>query len=332
MRETGNPFNLTSNAFGIVLVLSGMVLLSTMDATVKYVVEGGISVMQMLAMRSWLVVPLLILWMVLNGGFRQLKTDKPFLHFLRVFFGFGAPFFFFNAISQMELAEATVVFFSASFIMTALSIPILKERVGIHRWGSIALGFTGVVIAADLTGEAFNVGALYYFAAAISYSLMMIITRLIGNSEGTFKLLFYFHLWGGLVSSTAVLLGIGGLAYAPIELSFSMQGWGGIALITVLVIVGHYGLMRAFSIAPIGLLAPYEYSIILTAAFFGYIIWGHVPAANFWVGAALVVLSGIYMVYREIKVKDLGDVTADISGNAGPVVAPIPPSISVDKD
>ena len=332
MRETGNPFNLTSNAFGIVLVLSGMVLLSTMDATVKYVVEGGISVMQMLAMRSWLVVPLLILWMVLNGGFRQLKTDKPFLHFLRVFFGFGAPFFFFNAISQMELAEATVVFFSASFIMTALSIPILKERVGIHRWGSIALGFTGVVIAADLTGEAFNVGALYSFAAAISYSLMMIITRLIGNSEGTFKLLFYFHLWGGLVSSTAVLLGVGGLAYAPIELSFSMQGWGGIALITVLVIVGHYGLMRAFSIAPIGLLAPYEYSIILTAAFFGYIIWGHVPATNFWVGAALVVLSGIYMVYREIKVKDLGDATADISASVGPVAAPIPPSISVDKD
>ena len=331
MRETEHPFNLSSNTFGIVLVLIGMILLSAMDATVKYVVEGEISVMQMLAMRSWLVIPLLVIWMLLNGGFRQLKTHKPGLHFLRVFFGFGAPFFFFNAISRMSLAEATVIFFSASFIMTALSIPILKEHVGIHRWGSIALGFSGIIIASDMTNGFFNVGAFYSFAAAISYSFMMIITRLIGNAEGTFKLLFYFHLWGGLVSTASVLLGIGGLAYAPIELSFSMQGWGGIMVITVLVIVGHYGLMRAFSIAPIGLLAPYEYSILLTSAFFGYIIWGHVPAVNFWVGAVLVVLSGVYLVYREIKIKKLEGVTADMDISAGPVAAPVPPSISVDN-
>ena len=337
MRETNNPFNLSSDAFGIVLVLAGMVLLSAMDATVKYVVEGGISVMQMLAMRSWLVVPLLLLWMMLSGGIKQLKTDKPLLHFLRVFFGFGAPFFFFNAISLMSLAEATVIFFSASFIMTALSIPILKEQVGIHRWGSIALGFSGIIIASDITNELFNVGALYSFAAALSYSLMMIITRLIGSREGTFKLLFYFHLWGGLVSSASVLLGVGGLTYVAVEFPLSvqdvaMQGWGGIALITVLVIAGHYGLMRAFSIAPVGLLAPYEYSILLTSAFFGYIIWGHVPAANFWAGAALVVLSGVYLVYREIRVKKLEGVTVDMSGSAGPVAVPIPPSISVDSE
>ena len=335
MRETANPFNLTPNTLGIVLVLIGMVLLSAMDATVKYVVEEGISVMQMLAMRSWLVVPLLALWMIWGGGLSQLKTGKPGLHFLRVFFGFGAPFFFFNAITRMSLAEATVIFFSASFIMTALSIPILKERVGVHRWAAIALGFTGIIIASDLinglTSEIFNSGALYSFAAALSYSFMMIITRLIGNTEGTFKLLFYFHLWGGVVSTATVMFGIGGVVYMPVDFNFSMAGWGGISLITALVITGHYGLMRAFSIAPVGLLAPYEYSILLTSTFFGYIIWGHVPATNFWIGAALVVLSGVYLVYREIKIKKLEGITADMEISAGPVAAPVPPSISVNN-
>lgn len=331
MSNTENPFNLSSNTFAIILIVGGMFTLSAMDATVKYVVEGGISVLQMLAMRSWIVVPVLALWMMFNGGVKQLYTGKPLMHFLRVFFGFGAPFFFFNAISILELAEATVIAFSATFIMTALSVPILKEHVGVHRWGAILFGFGGIVIATDPTSDIFNIGALYAILAALSYSIMMIITRLIGNTEGTFKLLFYFHLWAGLVSTGSVLLGLGGLVYEPVEFSLSMVGWGGIMAISAFVITGHYGIMRAFSIAPVGLIAPYEYSILLSAAFFGYMIWGHVPQPNFWAGATLVVLSGVYLVMREIKLKKLAGVTANMGGSAGPVAAPIPPSVSIDN-
>ncbi len=343
MSGSGNPSSgMSSNTLGIVLILLAVALLSSMDATVKLILEDGLSVMQMLAMRSWLVLPLLLVWMFARGGVSQLATAHKGLHFLRVFFGFGAPFFFFNAITILPLPEATVVFFSSTFIMTALSVPLLKEHVGIHRWSAIAVGFIGIVVAVNPTGDVLNVGALYAFAAAISYSMMMVLNRMIGNREGTFKLLFYFHAWIGLVSTTVVLAGIGGVTLRPEVLLpgtvGSMAGWGGIVAITVLVIIGHYCMMRAFSIAPVGLVAPFEYSAILWSTLFGYVIWNHVPGSHFWAGAMLVVASGSYMVYREARLKKLATATdamaSDIiiEGPPGPSPVPVPPSIAAKTD
>ncbi len=332
MRETENPFNLSSNTLGIILIVLGVAILSTMDATVKLILESGISVMQMLAMRSWLVLPLLVIWMLFNGGFSQLKTHKPGLHFLRVFFGFGAPFFFFNALNILSLPEATVIFFSSTFIMTALSVPILKEKVGIHRWSSIIVGFIGIIIATNPNGDMLNLGAIYALCAAISYSLMILITRLIGNTEGTLKMLFYFHAWLGLVSTLVVLIGINDEQLKPILFEFSSNGWGAIMVITVLVIAGHYCMMRAFSIAPVGLIAPFDYTALLWSTFLGFVIWNHIPGISFWIGSLVVVSSGIYLVMREIKIKKLQNAKASIISGAGPIDAPVPPSISSEHD
>lgn len=325
-----------SNVVGVGLSILGILLLSSMDAVVKNLLEGGLSVMQMLAMRSWVVLPLLIAWGLARGGLGSFRTTKKAQHFIRVFCGFGAPFFFFNSLTTLHLADATVIFFSATFIMTALSVPILKEKVGIHRWGAIAVGFIGILIANNPSGDFLNIGTLYAFAASISYSLMILFTRKTGSDEGTFKMLFYFHAWIGLVATVSLGLGLDGLTFVAIEMSSEITGAGGILAITALVIAGHVCLIKAFSMAPIGLLAPFEYLGILWAAFFSYMGWGYVPQSQFWLGAALVIASGIYMVFREIKVKKMSNApigpVADLVADAGPMVAPVPPSIAVEHD
>ncbi len=325
-----------SNVVGVGLSILGILLLSSMDAVVKNLLEGGLSVMQMLAMRSWVVLPVLVIWGLSRGGLETFKTQKKAQHFVRVFCGFGAPFFFFNSLTTLHLAEATVIFFSATFIMTGLSVPILKEKVGVHRWSAIVVGFIGILIANNPSGDVLNMGALYAFAAAISYSLMILFTRKTGSGEGTFKMLFYFHAWIGLVASVSLGLGLGGLEFMALNMTPQLTGAGGIVLITVLVIAGHVSLIKAFTIAPIGLLAPFEYLGILWSAFYSYLGWGYVPSSQFWIGASLVIASGIYMVFREIKVKKLGRApigpVADLVAEAGPMAAPIPPSISVDRD
>ena len=321
-----------NNVVGVTLVVFGVLFLSAMDALIKNLIENGFSVVQIMAMRSWTVVPVLLLWGVSSaGGIAQLKTKQKGLHFLRVLFGFGAPFFFFQSLTTLHLADATVIFFGATFIMTGLSVPILKEKVGIHRWSAIAIGFIGILIANNPGGEVFNIGSIYAFSSSLCYSLMMIISRKLGRSEGTFKLLFFFHAWIGIVSSVALLSGLGGVQFVPVEMEFSFTGAGVVLGLSALVIGGHFCLMRAFTIAPIGLLASFEYSGILWATFFGFIGWGYRPGLNFWIGASLVALSGIYVVMREIKVKKMDDANATMIDGSGPVAAPIPPSVSVDK-
>ena len=322
-----------NNVAGVALVVFGVFLLSTMDALIKNLVENGFSVVQIMAMRSWMVLPVLLVWGVVSaGGMGQLKTEQKGLHFLRVLFGFGAPFFFFQSLTTLHLADATVIFFGATFIMTGLSVPILKEKVGIHRWSAIAIGFIGILIANNPGGEVFNIGSIYAFVSSLCYSLMMITSRKLGAGEGTFKLLFFFHVWIGFVSSISLWLGLGGVQFVPVEMEFSFTGAGVVLGITALVIGGHFCLMRAFSIAPIGLLASFEYSGILWAALFGFIGWGYKPEINFWFGASLVVASGIYVVMREIKVKKIDEASTAMIDSSGPVVTPTPPFTSVDGE
>ena len=323
-----------SNLIGIALILFAVVLLSVMDGAMKHLIESGLSVVQILAVRSWIVVPLLLLWLPWAGGLSALKTSRIGLHLVRVVVGFGAPFFFFNSLKYLPLADATVIFFGSSFIMTALSVPILKEKVGAHRWTAIGIGFIGIAIAANPAGEVFNVGAFYSLGASLSYSLMMLITRLMGRGEGTFKMVFFFHVWIGLASTALVASGLGGVTFHPIDMAVSMDALGGILVVTVLVIGGHVCLMRAFTMAPVGLLAPFEYSAILWSALIGYLVWADVPEMNFWGGALLVVTSGVYLAHRENKLRKRDGAGAgdDVSAGVGPLPAPVPSSVRSEAD
>lgn len=296
---------------GIALILAAMGFLSVMDATVKTLMDDGMAVVQMLALRSWMIVPVMAVWMGNRGGVASFKTGQVKLHLLRVVLGTGAPLFFFSALKTLPLADATTIFFGATFIMTALSVPVLGEKVGPHRWLAVALGFIGVMIAMRPSGALIDVGALYAFGASVAYSLFMLATRKLGAGEGTVKQVLYFHAWLGIVSTAALPF-----VYRP----FTGDEVLVIVVIGGLVVAGHLCMTRAFALAPVALLAPFEYTTLVWATILGYLFFGDFPGPYTVAGATLIVLSGLYLVYRESRTGGL---------KRSPVPSPAP-SVSED--
>jgi len=279
-----------TNMQGIVLILVGALLLTVMDGVIKQLLESDLSVLQILAVRSWLVIPFMVLWSWRALPTGALRTNRPALHFVRVVLAFFAPFAFFSALETLPLADATVIFFGATFIMTALSVPFLKEYVGPHRWAAVVVGLVGVVIASDPSGDFWQGGAVLALAASVAYSLSMLITRWMGPGEGAFKQVLYFHAWIGTVSSVYVLAN-----FQPMTLTEVLL----IGVVTGLAVAGQLCLTRAFSIAPVGLVAPFEYSAMVWATLIGFFVWGDVPGSLTIIGAGIIVTSGLYLLHRE---------------------------------
>ena len=279
------------NLAGVGYILAGVAFLSTMDSVAKVLVGADYSVMQLLAVRGWIIVVVMTPVLLKLGGLSVLKTKQPFKHLLRITVGFAAPYFFFSSLKGMGLADATVIFFGGgTFLMTALSVPLFKERVGPHRWGAVAVGFVGVVIAARPTGGVFQLEALYALASGAAYALMVLSTRWLGAAEGTFRPVFYYNLGVAVIASMALPL-----SYK----SMPMIDLATIVTMAFLAIGGHFGITRAFQLAPVSLLAPFEYTALIWAAVLGYLIWSDIPAANVLLGAGIIISCGLYLIHRE---------------------------------
>jgi len=303
-----------TNVTGIVLMMLGAALLTAMDGTVKLLVMKDFSPFQILAVRGWIIFVLMAAWILPREGLDALKTKRWGWHLGRSVIGFAAPFLFFLSFRALPLADATVIFFGATFIMTAASALFLKERVGAHRWAAVFIGFTGVVIAANPGTGVFQVEALYALCASVTYAFLVLSARWIGDTEPTFRMVFYYNL-GLMVIATLVLP----FVYKPM----SMEDLGIILAISILAFSGHICLTRAFVVAPVGVIAPFEYTSLIWAALFGFVLFADIPAPNVWIGAAVIVMCGLYVIARERRSAKIA--SAAIAGTdpiAVPMIAP----------
>ena len=132
-------------ALGIALMLVGIAGFSVMDAIIKWL-TADYSVAQVVALRSWFGLPLLCVFALYGGGLKTLKSRRPLVHVGRYLLVLMLSFSFFWALSQMKLVDAIAITFAAPIFITALSVPILKELVGWHRWLAIGIGFFGVLV------------------------------------------------------------------------------------------------------------------------------------------------------------------------------------------
>ncbi len=310
-----------NNLAGIALILAGVGLLSTMDSTAKLLIGANYSVLQILALRGWIIVFGMMLMLPRLGGFAALKTTRPKAHLLRAAVGFFAPFMFFSSLKTMPLADTTVIFFGGgTFLMTALSVPLFKERVGPHRWAAIGVGFIGVVIAAQPGSAVFQIDSLYGLGAGIAYALMMLITRWMGSAEGVFRQVFYYNLGLAVIGSISLPYVFLAMPVGDVMILLAMA-----ALATA----GQYFLTRAFHVAPVSLLAPFEYSALVWAAGLGYLIWGDVPGNPVLLGAAIIVAGGLYLAHRETLAARRHKRAAR---QALIVADPIPVIVAIDAD
>jgi drug/metabolite transporter (DMT)-like permease len=272
--------------------LGAVFLFSIQDVVVKWL-TADYPVMQILGIRS--AVMLLPAFVILrfSGGLAALRTRRPGGHLLRCMLHLSTFLAYYFALSRLPLAEVAAIAFSAPLIMTALSQPLLGERVGLHRWSAVLIGFLGVLLMVQPSGQAaVDWAALAVLGASFGYALMMIQTRRLGSSEPGAVILVYAATF--LTLAWVVTLPFQWVApdVEDLMLLVGLGLLGGLA---------HFGLIQAYRLAPVFIVSPFDYTHLVWAMAFGFLIWGDVPALATLAGAALVMASGLYILARESR-------------------------------
>lgn len=275
---------------GVAFMLISVACMSTMDVLAKWVV-ASVAVPQMIALRSIIVLALAAVMVGRGGGMSALSTRRPRGHALRIVLSVGAMLTFFEGLRQLPLATAISLGFSAPLFMTALSVPFLGEKVGAHRWGAVFVGFVGVLIVIQPGGEGtLSWPALLVVASAMFFAGVMLTVRSLAPTESDAAMIVYQNL--GVLLVTGLI--------APFVWTWPTGGeLVAIALMGVVLVANQLAMQRSFRAAPVGAVAPFQYTELLWASLFGYAIWSETPGWNVWAGACVIVASGLYVIWRE---------------------------------
>jgi drug/metabolite transporter (DMT)-like permease len=278
---------------GIALRIGAMALFAVMSALVKWCGGHGVPVFQMIFFRNaFAFVPLgLYIWR--TTGPRVLITRRPLGHLARASVGLVGMSCSFTALQYLPLTAATAFSFAAPLFMTALSAPILNEKVGPHRWGAVVVGFLGVLIMIRPDPGKMNlIGAGFALFGAVAAAGAMVTIREIGKTERGATIVFYFTLGGAL-------MGLASLPFGWVMPSPQILG-----LLVVMGLIGGVGqllMTEALRVAPVGVVAPFDYIQLLWASVIGFGIWGEIPETLTLAGAFVVAGSGGYILWRELR-------------------------------
>ena len=306
MATTADQVHTPLRAVGF--LVAGISIFAFQDVIIKWL-SGDYPVHQILFVRS--LTSLGPLWLIvhLNGGWEALRTRRLGLHLLRACVAFAAYTSFYLAVAAMPLADATALFFSAPLFVTALSVPILGERVGLRRWLAVVAGFLGVIVMLRPGAGVFEPAGLFAVACALLYTLVIMMTRRLGRTDSGASMAVYVALFYVPASALAgLLLSDGALAadgHASVQFLFrewSWPSWGDLGLMAVTGLIAgfaFYFLSQAYRLAEASAIAPFEYVALPWAVVFGYLFWDEVPGAHSLAGMALVIGSGIYVLHRE---------------------------------
>ncbi len=279
--------NLAGTTAGVILFSLGIFFFALNDALGKWLV-ADYGVGQLLFMRTlgaaFLLVPLLLR----HRGGVWLRSQWAW-HLARILCMAVDTYAFYFACRALPLADVMTFYLAAPILITALSVPLLGEKVGLFRWVAVAVGFIGVLIALRPTGAAFSASALIALGGSTMFACAVTITRKLRDTH-----------WMSLVTWQFVGAGlIGGAAsvfdwHTPGPLDIGLM-----FLVGIIAILCFICLTKALSIAPASLLAPFQYMSIVWAVILGWVIFGDRPTASILVGSAVIIASGLAVFFHE---------------------------------
>jgi len=276
---------------GILCVLIATACFAIMDSLVKWVAPR-IPVMQIVFFRSLFAFVPITLLIIRNGGIATLRTNRLGGHARRSLCGVVSLAGFIYAFGHMPLADVVGIGFSAPLFITALSVPLLGERVGVRRWSAVLVGFVGVLIMVRPGSGVFDPAAAVALGATVLYALAMIFIRSLGRSESTGAIAFYYTLLCSVIG--AAFLPFQWITPEPLDA----------VLLVVIGLIGGCGqllITSAFRNAPAAVIAPFDYVSMLYVSLIGYAVWGDVPDHALLIGAVIVIASGLYILHRETR-------------------------------
>lgn len=288
---------------GIALKLGAVGAFGVMFAMVKFAADAGVHAMEVLFFRSLFALFPVAAFIAWTGRPELFRTRRPWGHLVRGTSGLASMICGFAAVGLMPLAEFTTLTFAAPLFITALSVPVLGERVGKHRWAAVAVGFIGVLIAlrpdpVHLVG----LGPLLALAAAAGTAGAMLAIRQIGATEPGPTIAFYFTLYGAVV---------GAISLPFVWTTPSLPIFAALVVCGVSGGIGQLMLSQAFRIAPAAVVAPFDYAALPWMSLIGYVLWKEVPSSATLVGGGVIVASGLYILWREVRVRRQEPIAGD---------------------
>ena len=272
----------------ILQVIAGVMLFSCSDTMSKYLRQSLPAVE--IAWLRYVVFVLFGLYFARRRRFVGLRPKSPPLQILRGVTLLGSSVLFIAGLSSLQMADASAISFVSPAFITAASVLFLREQVGLDRWAATLVGLLGVLIVIRPGTSSLQLAALYPLASAACWAVAMIATRLIGAQDRSETTL----LWSAAVGLLLLTLG---LPFGFVTPSLGQVGIGlclGLAAST-----GQYLLILAYRRATASVLAPFSYTQLLSSGALGYAVFGSVPDGWAFVGAAVIIASGLYIVHRE---------------------------------
>ncbi|PWJ16128.1 DMT family transporter [Jannaschia seohaensis] len=276
---------------GIALALLSFALFATHDVAVK-MLGGGYAVFQIVFFSVLLTFPMVTFMLLRDPHAGTLRPVHPWWTALRTLSAVITGLSAFYAFSVLPLAQVYAIIFASPLLITLLSIPILGEKVGLHRAGAVLVGLAGVLIVLGPTGLQLELGHLGALCAAFFGALSAVIMRKIGRDERTVVMMLY-PMMGNFVVMGCLLP----FVYRPIPLP-DLGLW---AMMAVFAFCGGICLIQAYRRADAVLVAPMQYSQIIWAALYGWLFFDESIQLQTAIGAAVIITSGLYIVLRESR-------------------------------
>jgi drug/metabolite transporter (DMT)-like permease len=287
-QEAGVPDRiLPAISFRLISVMA----FATMGALIKLAERHGAHLAELLFFRQALALPVVLAAVITGPGLTSLRTQRLPAHLLRTVVGLSSMSCMFLSLMTLQLAEATTLQFSMPIFATILGALVLREPTGIHRWGAVVIGFLGILIVTQPGSSHIPlIGAIFGLAAAMLSASVSILLRRIGRTELATTTVFYFSVLSLLPLGTVWFFNVQG--HPPIT-------WGLLVLIGLTGGVGQLAMTRSLAIAPVAVTLPMDYFSLLWATLYGWVLFSVLPTPMTWVGAPIIIASGLYIVWRE---------------------------------
>lgn len=273
---------------GVLLLLSATLCFSITDVMAK-VLGNHIPVIEIGWIR-YITFLIAVLLVNLRQGRMRVRVKYPGVQVLRGVMMVASMLLFVIALRYLPLADAASVGFVSPLLITALSVPMLGEVVGIRRWIAIVVGFVGVLIVIRPGTGAFQPAAFLVLGSSLAWAFASIFTRRIAGREDTSATMLWTGVIGLVLLSAAVPFDFVVPSLPLLTLNIALG---------TLATVGQYWMIQAYRYAGASLLAPFSYIQLIWATTAGYLVFDTLPDAQTLVGAAIIVASGLYTIHRE---------------------------------
>jgi S-adenosylmethionine uptake transporter len=302
----------SGNAKGAALLCLGIFIFTVQDVIIRWL-SGGYPVHQVAFIRSLVALPLVVLIVWYQVGLAAIGTRYPVRQVLRGFCFFGSYMTYYVALASVPLAELVAIAFSTPLLIALLSAVFLKERIGLLRIAAILVGFAGVLLVVRPGSEVFDPAALIVLVSVFTYSVGTLLSRTLGQSESGAVMTFY---------ATIVYLGASGglslvlfdgveVAGSHASVAFMARSWAMptaldlalLAAIGFIFAAGFFCLAEAYRVGESSAVAPFEYTSLLWATLSGFLFFAEVPGPLTFAGMALIVGSGLFIIWREAQLK-----------------------------